>query len=120
MFGLLDIDNSKSLPSASYIGIGPCQIHALGVLQWHDTRSEYWVLLVSHINRFEPVVVGNKQIPELQCRGARILQRHNTLDMRVQRVIEIENDDARVSHDIDKMTADGDMAGATQNSAFVP
>jgi len=54
------------------------------------------MFFVRHIDGFESLPVGHEEIAELQSRGTCILQRYYTFNFRMQRILEIEDDQAGI------------------------
>ena len=78
------------------------------------------MLFVRDIDRLQSLTVRDKQVAELQCRGARILQGDDTLNLRMQGVIEIQDHDSRIRDDVHEMSTDHHMTRPFENAAFVP
>jgi hypothetical protein len=75
---------------------------------------------VGDVDGLKAVGIRHEQIPELQRRGAAVMQRHDARHHRCERLIEIQNDEAGIGDHIDVVAADGEVAGAVQNAALIP
>jgi hypothetical protein len=75
---------------------------------------------IGDVDRGEAGVVGDKEIAELQCGRANALQRDHSFELRFQRIVEIDDDEARVGGDVGVMAAQHDVARAVEDAILVP
>ena len=72
------------------------------------------------VEQLEAVGVGHPQIAELQRRGAGVAQRDGGGVARVERVVEVDDDEPGRGGDVGVMAAERDVARAVEHSALVP
>ena len=123
MLGLLDVDDRHSLFSRGNVGVGARDVDVARIGKRHQrARDNSRLIQRGHVENLQPLLIDDEGVAELDVDALRIDERGGADfggDARLQRIIEIHDNQAAVAKNVGVDAGDRDAASAVQNAAGI-
>ena len=75
---------------------------------------------MAHVKDFQTFAIGYPEVSELNRGGARVVKRNSRRKARLQRLVEIDDDQTRIGRDVRVIPRQRDVSRAIQHASWVP